>query len=212
MESIEEKKRQRFEFLRHLYEMTGGDTEEIVDIYEVGKKIELDGNATSSLVRYLIGEGLAQWATSRDLIGSGRSDIRITHRGIVEIEKALSHPEQATEYFPPVNIIYANTIVGASIQQGGFGNLQSNEYCREHVHELPHIIDSILKDLGSFNLKPDDEQQIRADLQVVRAQAISPKPEHHIIRKYLKPAYEILKIVVIPLGVQYADRLLPFLR
>lgn len=205
MESIEKKKRQRFELLKRLYDITDGDTFQIVDMRTIGKELGLDDDATGSLVQYLIDEGLVKWAASGGLI-------EITHDGVLEIEEALDNPEKATEHFPAINLIQADTIIDSSIQLGGIRNVQITDYSREDLQALSGIIDSILKDIGSFNLRPDDEQQVRADLQTALAQAKSPKPRRDFVRASLKTVFDILIGVGTALATQHADKLLSFLK
>lgn len=203
METIDEKKKMRFEFLRKLYERTNGNKFEFIEVTSIGEELKLDRDSAWRIVYYLNDEGLLEIRTN--------AHVSIAHLGIIEIEEALTNPEEPTEHFLPVNIIYADTITDSQIQLGGIGNIQITEYRKEDLQALLGIIDSILKDLESFDLQPDDEQKVRADLQTALEQAKSSKPRHDFIKICLKSVFEILKGTAIALAAQHADKLLPFL-
>lgn len=79
MATIEEKKVKRFQFLRKLYELSGGDESKLFDMFQIGEDMGFDRNLTENLVQYLEGEGLI-----KAIIGGS---ISITHWGIREVEE-----------------------------------------------------------------------------------------------------------------------------
>jgi hypothetical protein len=83
MGAIDKKKEARASFLVHLYDRTDGVELELVSMYEVGALTGLSRDETESVVDYLVGEGLIEFAALGGVI-------RITHYGVVEAEQASS--------------------------------------------------------------------------------------------------------------------------
>jgi len=108
MNSIEQKKKDRFKYLNLLYEKSGGDKLNDQNMFGVGTELGFSEAETMAITQYLNGENLIEHTT----IGGG---IAITHYGVKEVEGALSHPEESTHYFPPVNIINIHHMEGSQI-------------------------------------------------------------------------------------------------
>ena len=106
MATIEEKRKLRFQFLNLVYQKTEGDKFQSVNMWELGKELGWDEDTTDLTVQYLEGEGLIK----HDTMGG---NIVITHNGVVEIEHALTHPQESTTYFPPVVNIMSGDFRGA---------------------------------------------------------------------------------------------------
>lgn len=81
MTIIEEKKEKRIQFLRKLYEMSSGEDNEMFNMHQIGEELGFDRDLTGNIAEYLEKEGLTEFQT----IGGA---IRITHRGIREVEEA----------------------------------------------------------------------------------------------------------------------------
>jgi len=107
----------RFQFLHRLYKESNSGNDSVVNSYDLGKNMELRPQETDQIVDYLTEEGLI------DVFHGG--GISITHKGIVEVETALSKPEDQTPHFPPViNIFNAQQIVNSSVKQGQDNSIQ----------------------------------------------------------------------------------------
>jgi hypothetical protein len=105
MDALTRKKTQRFKFLDSLYTCTDGRSSAIVNMYELGEQAGLTREESADVVEFLADEYLVEHVT----LGGG---ISITHNGVVQIEAARSHPEEETEYFPPVvNIVSVGQMV-----------------------------------------------------------------------------------------------------
>ena len=79
MATIEEIKEKRFQFLRKLYELSGGDESKGFDVSRISEELGFDSNLTRNIVDYLLEEGLIVTT-----IGGGST--RITHEGIQVVE------------------------------------------------------------------------------------------------------------------------------
>lgn len=78
MTTIEEIKEKRFQFLRKLYGLSGGDVSKGFDVSRIGEELGFDGDLTRNIVNYLLYEGL--------IANIGGGSVGITHWGIREVE------------------------------------------------------------------------------------------------------------------------------
>jgi hypothetical protein len=90
--TLETKRKQRFDFMRCLYDKTEGSEIGLVYIEEVAEEIHLPELETELIALYLVDEGLIR-------IRMGHI-ICITHLGIDEVETILAQPDRPTEHFP----------------------------------------------------------------------------------------------------------------
>jgi hypothetical protein len=146
MTTIEEKKFQRFKFLKTVYEASKGDEHNWVDMWKIGNYLSLDRETTEQVTQYLIGEGLIAFQALGGVIG-------ITHRGIIEIEDALSTPDRATRYFPPVNIINVGQMINSQIQQSSAEANQTQQVEVKSI-DIEHLIRE-MKDAATQILTKD---------------------------------------------------------
>lgn len=95
--NLQQTQHDRFKVLRLVYDLSGHNQTTLITLAELGKQAGFPSRELNGIINYLSGE---------NLIGSYTiSTVSITHKGIVEVEKALSKPESPTEYFPAINII-----------------------------------------------------------------------------------------------------------
>jgi hypothetical protein len=88
---IRETQQKRFQFLLKLFEISQGDELFSIDTFELGDQLGFVRDETNRIDDYLVGEDLVERVAG--------TKISITHRGIVEVEKALSKPDEPTTYF-----------------------------------------------------------------------------------------------------------------
>ena len=93
--TFETKRKQRFAFMRCLYDRTAGSETTLVYIEEVAEEIHLPELETEMIALYLVDEDLIR-------IRMGHI-ICITHLGIDEVETALAHPDKPTTHFPALH-------------------------------------------------------------------------------------------------------------
>lgn len=103
--------RLRFDYLKRLYELSGGNRRAGVDMWAIGREFDLDRRNTARIFDYLKDAGLAAPQAAGGRIG-------ITHEGIRAVEEALRVPETARQYFPAINIIAIGNMIESQIQQG----------------------------------------------------------------------------------------------
>ena len=184
MASIEELRQQRFQLLKHIYDITDGSRFKHVSMWDMGKEVDLSRDQTKGVCEYLVGEGLLEHVA---LGGS----IAITHEGVVEIENALSNPESSTHYFPAVNIINIGSMQQSQIQQGTVSSSQALQYSFD-----PQMIEVFLSQLNDLlpklSLSKDSRLEADAEISTINAQLSSPYPKQNIVKESLQSLRTIL--------------------
>jgi hypothetical protein len=110
MDSIEQKKVQRFQFLSLVYDRTDGDSDILITMQEIGEALGWSGAILDRTFRYLADEWLIKLET--------RTSMSITHEGVLQIEQARSQSEEPTQYFPAIINIMSGDFSGSSINVG----------------------------------------------------------------------------------------------
>ncbi|MDO1449047.1 hypothetical protein Q0590_22405 [Rhodocytophaga aerolata] len=187
---IEEKKKYRFLFLQRLYQKTDGNIHKGVYTYEIGQELNLDNEVTDNIVSFLKGEYLIEGKT-RDRV------LTITHRGVLEIEEAIEHPEKPTKHFLPINIISVQNMYGSSIQQGSPNAFQSNSYKNENTDSILLLVEEIKKAIDIIQIGKEEKDEALSELETIIAQSKSPKPKFIIINESLRTIKTLLEGVAV---------------
>lgn len=182
--ALEEKRRMRLDFMRLLYEVTGGSPGVDVAARDLGQQLCWDEDGTDLVVEYLLNEALLEMLAFGPVVA-------ITHRGVVEVEQALQNPDGPTEHFAPINIINMGSMHGFQIQQGGTDNRQSNDLGSENVAEMVGLIAEFRALLGRINLGEDDSSETEAELDTAERQLQSSRPKWRAIRDNLQRVAQI---------------------
>ena len=95
--NLDQRRTQRFQFLRALYEMSRGSERVLLYVEEVGDAVGLDVIEALDAAQYL-GEKRLVRVVMRNIIS-------VSQDGIDELESALEQPEQATTHFPPAQSV-----------------------------------------------------------------------------------------------------------
>jgi hypothetical protein len=128
--TLEQKRKQRFQFMRCLYEMSRGSERVLLYDHEVGDTIGLGRMEAESARQYLAERGLV-----RVVMGH---IISISQAGADELEAALEQPEQATSHFPPAQgIAWMPVTAQPSIAQDAIGKPPVNQASIEPLQEAP---------------------------------------------------------------------------
>src|SRR5437763_913075 len=107
MDSLEKKKAQRYLYLQRLYDLTNGDSFADVSMQHMRESLGWDQETFNQVETYLENEELI----THQAFGM----VSISHRGVKQIESALSHPGEASTYFPPINILVIQADVAVLI-------------------------------------------------------------------------------------------------
>jgi 4-alpha-glucanotransferase len=200
MDTLEAKKRQRFLFMKLLYEKTHGNQYEYVDMRELGKELAFTEDQTQLIVQYLGGEDLVD-----EKVGGA---IGITHYGVVQVESALSKPNEPTQYFPPaVNIIHIENMSHSVIQQGTHDSTQTVSFTQETMGDMQEFLKRLKNELPHLNLSEQDRSQGVADVTTIEAQLGAPRPNREIIGA----AGRTLHAILLGVGGNLATDLLKYL-
>ena len=185
MMDIEEKKKSRFKFLNHLYELSDGNEHTSFNMFAIGETFGFDRELTVNIINYLENTGLIKWR------GSG--DISISRAGFIEIEAALAQPAKPTKHFAPVDtIIPAGAGKDAQRREDRPGTqevLVSNAAC-ERVQALILLLK---ESIDTLNLEPEKRRDLTADIHTIEAQMTSSQPKTTVLAPCLDSIQEILK-------------------
>src|SRR5436309_709335 len=87
-----ERQAHRLQYLRAVYDESEGVAGRFLRFTDIGENLGFDEKHAEELADYLVEEGLLEWAAM--------GVISLTHRGLKEVEEALSAPDEPTEHFP----------------------------------------------------------------------------------------------------------------
>ncbi len=168
--NIQEIRRKRFLFLQKLYEVTDGSELESVNLYELGDELGFERRETDRIDDYLRGEGLIEATGLGGTIG-------ITHRGIVEVEAAITSPDEPTTYFPPFNIIHVEQMIGSQIQQGTNQSSQVLTYSANDLEAILKIANEVRSRLADLDLSTEARAEAEFDVSTIEDSNQVPTPE-----------------------------------
>jgi hypothetical protein len=197
MEEIKQQGR-RFQFLKHLHdetqnfyatEATSSSQIPFFSPDDLGNELGFTSIETEQIVRYLSNEGLINRVTAKS--------ITIAHHGIIELEDALTKPDQPTEHFPPnvvQYIISAQQIINSPIQQGTVDSaiITLPSSISGDMQEFIETLKNILPDLP---ISSEDKAEATAEITTIESQLQSPRPKRNIIRTSLETVKRILQDV-----------------
>ena len=154
MPIIKESGKMSFQFLNLLYEKTGGDKFGCEIMWDIGSELGFERSVIQSITQHLESEGLIEYVTFG-------GEIAITHYGVKEVEKAISRPETATHYFPPVNIINIHHMEDSQIQQGNVSSNQAGAFKLSNGAEINNFLILLRQGLPKFSLSSENESELK---------------------------------------------------
>ncbi len=171
----------RFAYLKAVYEdwqRVRSGTMQKLDAVVVRDALGLAADEADRIEEYLKGRNLIKYITFGPLI-------QITQSGIDYVEQALAEPDQATQYFPAVNVLHIEQVINSQIQQGTTDSQQTGHWKGVSPQELLSIISEIRAALSSVTLQEEHREDADANLATLEAQAKSRRPNQTIIREVL---------------------------
>ena len=208
--TIDEKRKQRFRFLNLVYEKTDGNRLHSVNMYELGKELGWADETTRLVVQYLVGERLVEHFTMG-------GNIVITHFGVVEIERALTCPEEPTTYFPAVINVMSGDFRGAILNidstltdlSQSIGKLPSTEAdVKEELQQLINQLKQALKEVPSERV--EEAEAIAWAAETLIKTKTSEKPNRvkvEITKEGLKKAAENIASIL-PIVLTTAEKII----
>lgn len=197
---VQEIKKRRFQFLLKLYEISNGNENTEVSIYNImndddGVYIRPPSEFNpEAIVQYLGSEGLVRdmsWYVAKGR--TGPDAVSITHKGIKEVEQAIEHPQIPTEHFPANMIYVAGNITNSPIQLGSMGSKQTVTINQNKIDDLEEIIETLKETHDQLALQPQQRNDIRSEIRTIEAQLSSSKPRAKTIAESLSSVKTILE-------------------
>ncbi|MCK4348668.1 MAG: hypothetical protein KAW47_08635 [Thermoplasmatales archaeon] len=167
----------------------------------MGNELGFDRAETDRISQYLVGEYLMEYAAQGGIIA-------ITHQGVIEVEDALSNPEEPTQYFPPVNIINIHHMQNSQIQQGTVESTQSQHIELKTKNDIFEFVELVKSKLPDLSLNAEDMAEIEADINTVQSQISSSRPKKSILRECLSSMQRLLEGIA---GSVVAQQLIPLI-
>jgi hypothetical protein len=161
--TLEQRRKQRFEFLRCLYKMSHGSERVLFYIEEVG-----DAAALGELEALAAAQSLAERRLIRVVMGH---IISISQAGADELEAALEQPDQPTMHLPPPQTVASRPVAAplTPIEDG-------TEIREEWVREEPIREESIEPVPGGHILEDESDEFAGAELKrICEAIGLDPK-------------------------------------
>jgi len=191
MNTIDEAKKKRFQFLHRLWELTGGDETKRFGMFEIGEELGFDEDSTVTIGQYLSGEKLIN---PRPACGTRDKEIVISHQGVREIEEAFGNPDRPTQYFPAViNITSIGAMTDSQLQIDSPGATQVATFNENEYEELKEVIQSLKESIDQLGIDQQQKSELQADIQTIDAQMSSSKPKAAIITECLGSIKRILE-------------------
>lgn len=178
----EEKRRQRLEFMVTLYEFTDGAYDSDVDRNIIAGRLGWTTDTLDRVEEYLEREGLVETPS----MGAG---VAITHAGVLEVERALTHRDEATVHFAPATQVFiAGNVIGSQIQAGSPGGLQrqGDVALSDDRAAIEGFLDAFRKALGDPQMPADRARAATGRIQAVSAELDLPEPDSGIVREGLR--------------------------
>lgn len=192
MTSVDEKRAQRLKFMRMLYDLTGGHKFTPVNSQTIGDELQLSGLETNHLVEYLEDEGLAE----RMGMGTDQGGpVAITHKGIVEVEQAMTNPSAPTHHFPPaINVLNIGSMTDSQIIQGSpSASQQMTGISADAKAQLAAAVAELRARQIELQLPQEITDDLNAQLSTIEGQLRATKPLPAVLRAAGAAVVEILK-------------------
>lgn len=197
---VGKRRAERFRVLEVIYEMSDDydDTRLAIEVTDLDHLVgeSLSAISLEKALNYMVSEGLL------DSPYAEGTTYTLTHKGVVEYERAVTIPEAPTHYFPAVMTINNTThstsvatMVGSQIQQGTHGSTQSMTatLSGDAIVAIKAVLLAFEGHVATVPLEEEKRQELEADLNALRAQIASPKPKASILAECLKSARSIVE-------------------
>jgi hypothetical protein len=183
---VQEMQRKRFQFLQKLFDQTEGNELDSANLWQLGDELGFTYSETTGICNYLRVEGLIKNITHDGLIA-------ITHRGIKEVETALSKPEESTTHFPALNYIHVEHMIGSQIQQGANQSSQVLTYNTKDIEAILKFVADLKSQLPELKLDSETEAEVDSDISTIESQVKSPRPKFTVIKECLLSIRTVLE-------------------
>lgn len=181
-----ELQRRRFQFLETVFEATHSKAGSYVAETAIGEHLGFDADTTYEISDFLVNEGLLEKV--------GIHGITIAHQGRVEIEKAFTEPDRATQHFPAhimitggVNAIQMNTDNSTQTV-----SVSSNALPVAEIKQWCESLKVMLSDIG---LNSSDQSKVSKNINILESECDEPTPDKNIVKTVLGRISEVVQNV-----------------
>jgi len=153
------------QFLKRLFEQTGGETSRQLSMYDIGTDLGWEREAASRIAQDLMADGLVEVRTLSGGIGLSTAGVGVMQAVLGAGNPLSARPRLGTDRIldPPV------------------------------CQSVMQVCDGIKAAAGSLGLDFDSLAELVADLKTVSAQLGSPKPKTAVVREGLRSIEGVLK-------------------
>lgn len=153
LDLVLKRQEERYQVLLALWKAAGGRELERVNFMEVAKNSGFGTETSKEILIYLTREGFFE---NRDFGGG----VTLSHKAIVEIERSLTNPTEATEHFSTTVIQNFNAPVGA-VQSGPNSTANVNQNFGPSMAEVAQLIRQLRT---QFEILPNGEREEAIDV------------------------------------------------
>ncbi|MCY7345087.1 MAG: hypothetical protein LH614_02615 [Pyrinomonadaceae bacterium] len=146
--TVLQKQERRYQFILELWKTVNGSPNNEANVRVIAGSIGFNFEETNEVYHYFTEEGFFGMNTSG-------LDVTLSHRAIIEIEKSIVTPTQATEHFSTTVIQNFNGSVGA-VQTGNNNTSNVNQNIGQNFSEVLKQL-AILK--NQFQSLPDEDRE-----------------------------------------------------
>jgi hypothetical protein len=181
--------------MRFLYDDLDGHTDDVTDsgrFQQTPAGRSVSDEDLRQALQYLEGEGLIKchWT-----MGGQPPSVQLRHRGVLEVEQAISTPDRSTEHFVPMVSVFhvGGSIVNSQISAGSPGSQQSGTF--NSAASVREFVDAALLLVQELNLG-EVEQDLLADIGSIERELDRPEPRQGVIREFGTSIRTVLELTI----------------
>jgi hypothetical protein len=202
---LQAKRELRTRFMRWLYDAMDGRTDDGIDSGQFQQTPDGEGVSDDDLrqvCHFLEGEYLIKchWT-----MGGAPPFIQILHRGVVEVEEAISAPDRSTEHFVPmVSVLHVEgSIVNSQVSNASPGAQQWGTFAYgANVREFVDAARLLAKEL---DLGDPAEAELLADISSIERELDRAEPRTGVITEFGRSIRSMLEKAIVGIVVTAAS-------
>ena len=182
--------------MKAIFDESEASTTAFLNGHELREQLTPSDQEMADACAYLEGEGLI-WC-QRTLGSLTPFVVRITHKGIREMEQSLRSPEKPTRYLAAASYVVNNfhgDVIGSAVQSASPGARQEVTFSGGlDLGAVNRFLGEYDARASELNLPSPQAEELAADIATVRTQVESPRPKKNIIIESLHSARTILEL------------------
>jgi len=190
------KQQNRYKMLKAIYE-AGSSEYRPVNLYDIGKELGLVREEINDAELYLLGQGLI---TRFDDQGG----IRLMHKGTVEVESSIQHPNNPTEHFSTQVIQPIQNFYGAvgAVQNASHSTANVTQNIGISAPELLNILGELRRRLQNSSLSPEQQTEAIDLVDSIEEETKSPTPKPSRLKAFMMSLTQIAVEAGVTTGVK----------